>query len=314
MHYTSKALVDAETRYPQMEKWALALITAARKLRPYFQARRIIMMTNQPLRQTLPKPYASGQLVKWSVELSEFDLSYRSRGAIKAQALVDFMVDCTELGEGVHEEQSVEPEKPEGMWLVMANGSRSEQRSGAGVVIWSAEGAEMSYAVKFEFQLTNNQAEYEVFITELRLAHTLRAERVEIRADSQLVCNQLNEQFQAREEKMELYLKEAKQMIRLFQEVEIKQISRTENYRADMLAKMAAIVDPKLSKSVPLEVRTSPSIGEEVEVMQVNTEKSWMDLILSYIRDDILPEDRKQARKLKCREARYTLLDGVLYH
>ena len=85
----------------------------------------------------------------------------------------------------------------------------------------------------------------------------------------------------------------AKQMVELFQEVEIKQISRNENYRADMLARMAAIADSKLPKSVPLEVRTSPSIGEEAEVMRVSTEESWMDPILSYIRDDILPEDMK---------------------
>ena len=39
-----------------------------------------------------------------------------------------------------------------------------------------------------------------------------------------------------------------------------------------------------------------------------------MDPILSYNRDDILPEDKKQVRKLKCRAARYTLLDWVLYH
>ncbi|XP_024036827.1 uncharacterized protein LOC112096866 [Citrus clementina] len=102
-------------------------------------------------------------------------------------------------------------------------------------------------------------------------------------------------------------------MVELFQEVEIKQISRKKNYRADMLARMVAIADPKLPKSVLLEVRTSPSIGEEAEVMRVSTEKSWMDPILSYIREDILPEDRKQVRKLKCRAARYTLLDGILY-
>ena len=80
-----------------------------------------------------------------------------------------------------------------------------------------------------------------------------------------------------------------------------------------MLARMAAMADLKLSKSVPLEVRTSPSIGEEVEVMRVSTKNSWMDPILSYIRDGTLPEDREQARKLKCRAARYTLLDGILY-
>ena len=112
---------------------------------------------------------------------------------------------------------------------------------------------------------------------------------------------------------MGLYLKKAKQIVGLFKEVEVKQISRNKNYRADILARMAVIADPKLPKSVPLEVRTSPSIGEEVEVMRVSTEESWMDPTLSYIRDGILPEDKRQARKLKCRAARYTLLDGVLY-
>ena len=128
-----------------------------------------------------------------------------------------------------------------------------------------------------------------------------------------MVCNQLNEQFQAREEKIELYLKKAKRMIELFREVEIKQISKTENYQADMLARMATIADRKLPKSIPLEVKTSPSIREEVEVIRMSTERSWIDQILSYIRDSILSEDRKQTRKLKCRATRYTLLDGVLY-
>ena len=136
----------------------------------------------------------------------------------------------------------------------MVDGSRGEHGSGAGVIIRSPESVEVSYAVKFEFQLTNNQAEYETFITGLGLAHALRAERVEIRADSQLVCNQLNDQFQVREEKLGHYLKKAKQMIELFNEVEVKQISRNENYRADMLAGMAVTVDLKLPKSVPLEV------------------------------------------------------------
>ena len=172
-----------------MEKWTLALITAARKLRPYFQAHQVIVMTDQPLRQTLQKPDASGRLVKWSVELSEFDLSYRPRGAIKAQALAEFMVDRADTGKEIREEQAAEQEKPEGLWLVMVDGSCSEQGSGAGVVIRSPEGTEITYAMKFDFQLTNNQAEYEAFITGLGLAHALRAERVEIRADSQLVCN-----------------------------------------------------------------------------------------------------------------------------
>lgn len=49
----------------------------------------------------------------------------------------------------------------------------------------------------------------------------------------------------------------------------------------------------KLPKSVPLEVRTSSSIGVEAEVMGVDDGRSWIDPILSYIRDGILLVDRK---------------------
>ena len=92
--------MDAETRYPLIEKWALALVTATRKFRPYFQAHLIVVMTDQPLWHMLLKPYAYGRLVKWSVELSEFDLTYKPREAIKAQALADFMVDRKEPEKG----------------------------------------------------------------------------------------------------------------------------------------------------------------------------------------------------------------------
>ena len=64
IYYTSKALLDAETRYPPLEKWVLAFVVATRKLRPYFQAFPISVITNQPLRQTLYKLDASDRLVK----------------------------------------------------------------------------------------------------------------------------------------------------------------------------------------------------------------------------------------------------------
>lgn len=137
-------------------------------------------MTNQPLQQALLKPEAFGRLLKWSVELSEFDITYRPRAAIKAQTLVDFMAECTEPVERTCEGQSVGEAELIEVWLIMINGSCNEQGAGAGIVICSSEGVEISYAVKFEFQVTNNQAEYEAFITGLKLAHALRAERIEI--------------------------------------------------------------------------------------------------------------------------------------
>lgn len=77
-----------------LEKWALALVRAARKLLLYFQAYPMVGVTDQPLRQALQKPKASDRLVKWLVELSEFEISYKPRAAIKALALADFVAEC----------------------------------------------------------------------------------------------------------------------------------------------------------------------------------------------------------------------------
>ncbi|KAL5814622.1 hypothetical protein ACOSQ4_025263 [Xanthoceras sorbifolium] len=96
IYYVSKALIATETRYPNTEKVALALIIAARKLRPYFQAHSIVVLTNCPLKQILQKPEVSGRLTKWAIELSEFDVSFKSRSAIKGQAVADFIAEFTE--------------------------------------------------------------------------------------------------------------------------------------------------------------------------------------------------------------------------
>ncbi|KAL5569244.1 hypothetical protein UlMin_025819 [Ulmus minor] len=69
--YVSRALLDPETKYPKAEKIALALITVARKLRPYFQAHTILVYTKVPLRQILQNPECSGRLAKWAIELTE---------------------------------------------------------------------------------------------------------------------------------------------------------------------------------------------------------------------------------------------------
>ncbi|KAM1698613.1 hypothetical protein ACFX2K_030054 [Malus domestica] len=60
IYYASKALQDAETRYSNIEKLALALVMSARKLLPYFQAHSIIMLTNHHFRQILQSPDTSG--------------------------------------------------------------------------------------------------------------------------------------------------------------------------------------------------------------------------------------------------------------
>jgi hypothetical protein len=98
VYYISRALRGAETRYPQIEKLAFALIISARKLRPYFQAHTVRVLIDHPLKKVLFKPDTSGCLVNWAVELGEFDIEYLPRTAIKGQAMADFLAEFTNLG------------------------------------------------------------------------------------------------------------------------------------------------------------------------------------------------------------------------
>ena len=77
--YVSKSLTDAETRYSHLERAALALRTASRKLRPYFQAHPVVVLTDQPLRGTIYKPDLSGRMARWAMELSEYGIQYKPR-------------------------------------------------------------------------------------------------------------------------------------------------------------------------------------------------------------------------------------------
>ena len=67
-------LRGAEKRYLQMEKLAFALITTMRKLKPYFQAHTIVVLTDKPLKKAMSSPEVAGRMALWVVELSEFDI------------------------------------------------------------------------------------------------------------------------------------------------------------------------------------------------------------------------------------------------
>ena len=83
VYYTSRVLRGAKERYPSMKKLAFALITAARKLKPYFQAYMVVVLTDKLLRKAVSNPEATKRIVLWAIELSEFDIQYCPRTAVK---------------------------------------------------------------------------------------------------------------------------------------------------------------------------------------------------------------------------------------
>jgi len=79
VYFTSKALHGAEERYPRIEKLAFALVISARRLRPYFQAHAIRVLTEYPMKKVLQKLDLSGRLVNWAMELGQFDIEFHPR-------------------------------------------------------------------------------------------------------------------------------------------------------------------------------------------------------------------------------------------
>ncbi|XP_077228432.1 uncharacterized protein LOC143861397 [Tasmannia lanceolata] len=326
VYYVSKVLYDAEIRYHRVKKLAYALIMAARKLMP----------------QVLHKPDTSGRLVKWAVELSEFDIQYIPRPAIKAQVLADFVAECT-IPQQITESEIVQtpavervitteertedgteteiipipveqdPPAIEPLWEVYVDGSSNKGGCGAGLVLTGPDNFTLDYALRFGFRASNNEAEYEALLAGMNLAVQTSAQRLKAYYDSQLVANQIQGIYEARDERMIKYLSKVCQLSSKFKIFEVIRIPRTENTKADVLSKLAASGYTTLGNICMEFLQKSSIENEAAEVMQVEHESCWMDEIIDYLRSGKLPEAKKEARKVTQRAARFFLNVEDLY-
>ena len=98
MFFVNKSSSDVETRYSHLEQAALALRVTTKKLRPYFQAHPIVVLTDLPLRSTIHKPDLFGRMARWAIELSEFCIQYKPRLSKKGQVLEDFLAEIPQSG------------------------------------------------------------------------------------------------------------------------------------------------------------------------------------------------------------------------
>ena len=195
-----------------MEKLILALVTTSRKLRPYFQAHTVEVPTEYPMKQILHKPEISGRLIKWAIELSEFDFRYKSRIDVKGQILADFIMEFTPAQST--EATQLAPDLP--IRRLSINGAANAQGSSVGLILTSPDGIDTEYALRFGFQASNNEAKYEAVIAGLNLAHFMEADQLEVSNDSQLVVKQIEDSYEARGKKMILYLKKVRELLKKF--------------------------------------------------------------------------------------------------
>ncbi|KAK3007628.1 hypothetical protein RJ639_014114 [Escallonia herrerae] len=117
------------------------------------------------------------------------------------------------------------------------DGSSAIGSSGAGIILISPEGFVVEYALRFGFQASNNEVEYEALLVGIRLAHALKVDSLSIQIDSQLVVNHVLGDYEARDERMAQYLHLVKTSASKFKNFTIRQIPRDQNTQANTLSR-----------------------------------------------------------------------------
>ncbi|GJZ90000.1 reverse transcriptase domain-containing protein [Tanacetum coccineum] len=170
VQYVSRTLNEAERNYAPMEKLALSLINMTRRLRRYFEAHLVKVITDQPIKHILNNTVASGELAKYFVELGAYNITFISRNAVKGQVLMDFLLEAPE-GEKVEAyfrmlEVPVERDDTK-VWTLFTDGASNPKGSGARLVLIGPIGVEYTYALCLTFLSTNNEAKYEALLAGL---------------------------------------------------------------------------------------------------------------------------------------------------
>ena len=112
------------------------------------------------------------------------------------------------------------------IWKLSVDGATNAQGSGAGLIPTSPEGIDIEYELKFGFQASNDEAEYEAIIAGLNLAHSLEIDQLEVYSDSQLVVRQIEDTYETKSGRMILYFKKVWDLLKKFALVQVRHIPR----------------------------------------------------------------------------------------
>ncbi|XP_072054477.1 uncharacterized protein [Arachis hypogaea] len=194
-------------------------------------------------------------------------------------------------------------------WRLHVDGASNQTFGGAGIILESFVGVVYEQSIKFEFPVSNNQAEYEALLGGLILAREVGATRLEVCSDSQVITSQVNGTYQARDSLLQKYLEKVKELSKQFEEVTIQHVPRKRNTRADLLSKLASTKPGAGNRSLIQGLVKEPAVT--LHLTKINP--SWMDSITDFLESGKLPDDEKVAKTLKREAAKYATIQGQLF-
>ena len=179
--------------------------------------------------------------------LGAFDIKYMPHTVIKGQILTDLVAEFAEPsleeegGMRSMDEKSVGTISLQGptYWKVYIDGVANQRGSGVGLVLISPEGITIEKSLKLGFSAINNEAEYKALLKGMSMVEKLGGKSVNMFLDSRLIVGQVNGELEAKDERMQEYLDQAKRLRSCFDSFSLLHISRSGNTHTDSLAMLA---------------------------------------------------------------------------
>ncbi|XP_056695656.1 uncharacterized protein [Spinacia oleracea] len=195
-------------------------------------------------------------------------------------------------------------------WVVHVDGSATQNGCGAGIICESPEGDVYEYAMCFNFQASNNEAEYEALICGIQMSKAAGAIEVLILSDSQLIVSQVRGEYEAKDDAMINYLEKVRQEVQQLTSFEIQRVPRSENSKADALSKLASSASCDTPRHVFWEVKQTKSI-DILRMAISDRTATWMDDIVNFKMNGVPPEDYKRNVPEKGHEVLEDLHQGL---
>lgn len=188
----------------------------------------------------------------------------------------------------------------------------STTAGGAGVILTIPDGFKIQQAIKFHFNVKNNEAEYEALLAGLQLARHLEASVIEIFSDSQLVVKQILGEYKVVNNRMVAYMEIAQKLLQGFTSWTFNSIQRSVNHWADALSKLATISPGKNLSPVYIVDLEFPLINK-TEVCLIQEPDDWRTPIIQYIQGNLADIDQKQQRSIAFKAINYCLENNQLF-
>ncbi|XP_015075475.1 uncharacterized protein LOC107019515 [Solanum pennellii] len=328
LYYLSRTMTPNELNYSPIEKLCLALVFSIQKMKHYYQAHvvRLISRAN-PIKFFISKPVLSDLLARWYLQFQQFEIVYIPQKSVKGQALADFLADHPipndwELTDEFPDEDAmlIEFQPP---WKMYFDGAAHRGGASAGVVFITSQQEILPFSFILKQCCSNNVAEYQALILGLEMAVDMKQLHLQVFGDSQLVINKLLGSYEVKNPELRPYHDYAQKLIRWLGDLILQHVRRTENKKADALATLASTLTlpDQTQVTVCLKWIVPPSNEEEyienkldhiVAIVEAANE-DWRQPIIDYLCYGILPENPRRRTDIRRRAPRFLYYKDTLY-